>query len=31
MLQDPPDILEQEKSFELPLENNVILTGASTR
>jgi DNA helicase-2/ATP-dependent DNA helicase PcrA len=27
MLQDPPDILEQEKPFELPLENNVILTG----
>jgi DNA helicase-2/ATP-dependent DNA helicase PcrA len=27
MLQDPPDILEQEKGFELPLENNVILTG----
>jgi DNA helicase-2/ATP-dependent DNA helicase PcrA len=26
-LQDPPDILEQEKGFELPLENNVILTG----
>src|ERR1700746_1022430 len=27
MLEDPPDILEQEKGFELPLENNVILTG----
>src|SRR6266403_9480 len=27
MLQDPPDILEQEKPFELPLENNVILSG----
>jgi DNA helicase II / ATP-dependent DNA helicase PcrA len=27
VLQDPPDILEQEKGFELPLENNVILTG----
>ena len=27
MLQDPPEILEQEKGFELPLENNVILTG----
>ena len=27
MLQDAPDILEQEKGFELPLENNVILTG----
>jgi DNA helicase-2/ATP-dependent DNA helicase PcrA len=27
MLQDPPEILEQEKAFELPLENNVILTG----
>jgi DNA helicase-2/ATP-dependent DNA helicase PcrA len=27
MLQEPPDILEQEKGFELPLENNVILTG----
>jgi DNA helicase II / ATP-dependent DNA helicase PcrA len=26
-LQEPPDILEQEKGFELPLENNVILTG----
>ena len=26
MLQDSPDILEQEKGFELPLENNVILT-----
>jgi DNA helicase-2/ATP-dependent DNA helicase PcrA len=27
MLQEAPDILEQEKGFELPLENNVILTG----
>ncbi len=27
MLQDLPEILEQEKGFELPLENNVILTG----
>ena len=27
MLKDPPEILEQEKGFELPLENNVILTG----
>jgi len=27
MLQNPPQILEQEKGFELPLENNVILTG----
>ncbi|HWY08990.1 MAG TPA: ATP-dependent DNA helicase [Candidatus Acidoferrales bacterium] len=27
MLQNLPDILEQEKGFELPLENNVILTG----
>jgi DNA helicase-2/ATP-dependent DNA helicase PcrA len=27
MLQDPPAILEQEKAFELPLANNVILTG----
>ena len=27
MLQEPPQILEQEKGFELPLENNVILTG----
>ena len=27
MLHDPPEILEQEKGFELPLENNVILTG----
>ncbi|HKM67690.1 MAG TPA: ATP-dependent DNA helicase [Candidatus Acidoferrum sp.] len=27
ILQDPPEILEQEKGFELPLENNVILTG----
>jgi DNA helicase-2/ATP-dependent DNA helicase PcrA len=27
MLQDPPKILEQERGFELPLENNVILTG----
>jgi DNA helicase-2/ATP-dependent DNA helicase PcrA len=27
MLQEPPEILEQEKGFELPLENNVILTG----
>ena len=27
MLADPPDILEQEKGFELPLENDVILVG----
>jgi len=27
MLGNPPQILEQEKGFELPLENNVILTG----
>ena len=27
MLHDAPDVLEQEKGFELPLENNVILTG----
>jgi DNA helicase II / ATP-dependent DNA helicase PcrA len=27
VLQEAPDILEQEKGFELPLENNVILTG----
>ncbi len=27
MLQEAPDILEQEKGFELPLENNVILSG----
>ncbi len=27
ILQEPPQILEQEKGFELPLENNVILTG----
>jgi DNA helicase-2/ATP-dependent DNA helicase PcrA len=27
MLEAPPKILEQEKSFELPLENNVIITG----
>jgi DNA helicase II / ATP-dependent DNA helicase PcrA len=27
MLAEPPNILEQEKAFELPLENNVILTG----
>lgn len=27
MLADPPDVLELEKSFELPLENNVILVG----
>jgi len=26
-LADPPDVLELEKSFELPLENNVILCG----
>src|SRR5258707_15834004 len=26
MLQDPPDILEKEKLFELPLENNLLLT-----
>jgi DNA helicase-2/ATP-dependent DNA helicase PcrA len=27
MIQAPPEILEQEKAFELPLENDVILTG----
>jgi RecB family exonuclease len=27
MIEAPPKILEQEKSFELPLENNVIITG----
>jgi len=27
MLAEPPDTLEQEKGFELPLENDVILTG----
>ena len=27
MIQEAPEILEQEKGFELPLENNVILTG----
>jgi RecB family exonuclease len=27
MLENPPEILAQEKGFELPLENNVILTG----
>ena len=27
MLQSPPQILEQEKGFELPLANDVILTG----
>jgi DNA helicase II / ATP-dependent DNA helicase PcrA len=27
MLEAPPQILEQEKAFELPLENDVILTG----
>jgi len=27
ILEAPPEILEQEKSFELPLENNVIMTG----
>jgi DNA helicase II / ATP-dependent DNA helicase PcrA len=27
MLADPPEVLELEKSFELPLENNVILCG----
>jgi DNA helicase II / ATP-dependent DNA helicase PcrA len=27
MIQAPPEILEQEKGFELPLENDVILTG----
>jgi ATP-dependent DNA helicase UvrD/PcrA len=26
-LANPPDVLEQEKSFELPLENNVIVNG----
>ena len=26
-LADPPNVLEQEKSFELPLENNVIING----
>ena len=27
MLEDPPKVLEQEKSFELPLENNVTIIG----
>ena len=27
VLADAPEVLEQEKAFELPLENNVILTG----
>src|SRR5262249_903593 len=27
MLADPPNILEQEKAFELPLENNIIKNG----
>lgn len=27
ILENPPHILEQEKSFELPLENDVVLTG----
>lgn len=27
MMKAPPRVLEQEKSFELPLENNVIMTG----
>jgi ATP-dependent DNA helicase UvrD/PcrA len=27
MLASPPDVIAQEKSFELPMENNVILTG----
>lgn len=27
MLAEPPNVLEQEKGFELPLDNNVILTG----
>jgi len=27
ILENPPQILEQEKSFELPLENDVVLTG----
>jgi ATP-dependent DNA helicase UvrD/PcrA len=27
MLADPPDVLELERGFELPLENNVILVG----
>jgi len=27
LLQTPPEILEQEKAFELPLENNVIING----
>ena len=27
MMEAPPRVLEQEKSFELPLENNVIITG----
>jgi DNA helicase II / ATP-dependent DNA helicase PcrA len=27
LLQAPPDILDQEKAFELPLENNVIING----
>jgi ATP-dependent DNA helicase UvrD/PcrA len=27
MMQEPPDVREQEKGFELPLENNVIVAG----
>jgi len=27
MLSEPPEVLEQEKGFELPMANNVILTG----
>jgi DNA helicase II / ATP-dependent DNA helicase PcrA len=27
LLENPPEILEQEKAFELPLENNVIING----
>ncbi len=28
MLESLPEILEQEKAFELPMENNVIIAGA---
>src|SRR5258708_22373315 len=27
MIETPPKVLEQEKGFELPLENNVVITG----
>lgn len=27
VLAEPPEVLEQEKAFELPLENNVVITG----